>query len=61
MNHTLNSKFMGGCKTFYNFKKYINNIIDFYTNKMKIYQETNISVIRSLEFYVKHILVINLI
>lgn len=61
MNRTLNSKFVGGCKTFYNFKNCIIDIIDFFTNKTKIYQETNISNTRSLEFYVKKNLVVNLI
>ena len=61
MYRTLNSKYIGGCKTFYSFKNIILDIIDFYTNKIDVYQERNVSVSRSLEYYVKNKLIINLI
>ena len=61
MNRTLNSKYIGGCKTYYAFKNCILDIIDFYTNKQVIYQERNISITRSLAFYVKNRLIIDII
>ena len=61
MNRTLNSKYIVGCKTFYSFKNSILDIIDFYTNKIDVYQERNVSITRSLEYYVKIKLIINLI
>ena len=61
MNRTFNSKYIGGCKTFYSFKNSILDIIDFYTNKIDVYQERNVSISISLEYYVKNKLIINLI
>ena len=61
MNRTLNSKYIGGCKTFYSFKNCILEIIDFYTNKQEIYQERNVSITRSLEYYIKNKIIIDLI
>ena len=57
INRTLNSKFVGGCKTFYNFKNSIIDIIDLYKNNTRIYQEKNVSISRSLDYYVKKTLV----
>ena len=61
MNRTINMKFIGGCKTFFNFKNCILDIIDMYNMNTKVYQEINGSITRSLEYYVKKALVINLI
>jgi len=59
MNRTLNMKFVGGWKTFYNFKTCITDVINLY-NDRKPYQEINISITRALEYYVKNKLVITL-
>ena len=61
MNRTLNMKFIGGCKTFFNFKNCIKDIIDMYEKNNKVYQEINGSITRALEYYVKKTLVITLI
>lgn len=55
MNRTLNIKYIGGCKTFYAFN---NCIFDFYSNKHDIYQEKNVSITRSLEYYLKNKLIL---
>ena len=61
MNRTLNMKFIGGCKTFFNFKNCIIDIIDIYEKNNKVYQEINGSITRALEYYVKKNLIITLI
>ena len=35
MNRTLNMKFVGGCKTFYNFKNCVIDIIEMYEKKIR--------------------------
>ena len=54
-------KFIGGCKTFFNFKNCLIDIIDMYEKNTKDYQEINVSITRVLEYYVRKTLVINLI
>ena len=61
MNRTLNSKFVGGCKTYFTFKNCILEIIEFYSKKINNYQERNVSITRSLAHYVKNNLIIDLI
>ena len=51
-NRTLNKKYIGYCKTMYNFKKNILDIIDIYTMHCE-YKEKNISLTRALAYYVK--------
>ena len=60
LNRTLNKKYIGGCKTLYNFKNCLLDVINLYNNS-KIYQEKNVSISRSLEHYVKTKLIFDLI
>ena len=59
-NRTLNKKYIGACKTLFNFRNAIKDIISFY-NAKTIYQEKKISITKGLEFYVKQTTNFNII
>ena len=52
-NRTLNLKFIGGCKSLYNFERSLKEVITLYNNT-PVYQERNISITRSLQYYVQN-------
>ena len=52
-NRTLNMKAIGLCKTFYNFKKAILDLLDYFENK-KEYKEKYVSITRALDYYSKN-------
>ena len=59
-NRSINSKYIGKCKTLQHFKKAIIDLIDIY-NVKKCYQEKKLSTSRALAYYVIRNEVINLI
>ena len=59
-NRTLNLKFISGCKSIYNFERSLKEFITLYNN-MPLYQEGNISITRSLQYYAQNNNIIDLI
>ena len=49
-NRTLNLKYVGTCKTIFNFKNSIKDTISIYS-KNKLYVERNLSITRALNFF----------